>query len=178
MKKIPFILILIMVLSCNTNETETLTDKTALSLVTGVNFRETGDPNEIPRKLGNPNVLINNKFFLYPNPASELVYILAQENVTDIWLVTANPEKIHQEVNFSSILNTKLYSEQSIISSSNLSLNGQSSKSIGINIGKLPKGYYRVFVKIGGEIYWDNLYKFENQGNNEEQFNVITNFWK
>lgn len=178
MKKILFILILIIALSCNTNETETLTDKTALSLVTGVNFRETGDSNEIPLQLGNPNVLVNNKFLLYPNPANELVYILAQENVTDVWLVPANPEKIHQEVNFSSILNTKLYSEQTIISSSNLELNGQSAKSIGINIAKIPKGYYRVFVKIGGEMYWDNLYKYENQGNNEEQFNAITNFWK
>jgi hypothetical protein len=54
MKKILFILILIMALSCNNDETETQTDKTALSLVTGVNFRETGDPNEIPRQLGNP----------------------------------------------------------------------------------------------------------------------------
>jgi hypothetical protein len=178
MKKILFILILIMALSCNNDETETQTDKTALSLVTGVNFRETGDPNEIPRQLGNPNILVNNKLFLYPNPAIENVYISAQENVTDVWLVPANPEKIHQELNFNSILNTKLYSEQSIISSSNLSLNGQSSKSIGINIGKLPTGYYKVFVKINGEIYWDNLYKYENQGNNEEQFNAITNFWK
>lgn len=178
MKKIPFILILMMVLSCNSDETETPTDKTALSLVTGVNFRETGDPNEIPRQLGNPNILVNNKFFLYPNPAKETSYISAQENVTDVWIVPANPEKIHQEVNFSSILNTNLYTEQTIISSSNLSLNGQSAKTIGINIRKLPKGYYKVFVKINGIIYWDNLYKYENQGNNDAEFNAIADFWK
>ncbi len=46
-----------------------------------------------------------------------------------------------------------------------------------MNIGTLEKGYYRIFVKIGGVIYWDNLYKYENGGNNEEQFNAISNFW-
>jgi hypothetical protein len=174
MKKKLFILISILALSCNKDETNE-TDKTAINLVTGVNFRVTSDDSGL--QLGNPNVLVNSKFKIYPNPANELVYISAQENVTDVWFVTANPEKIYQDANFSSILNTNLYSEQSIISHSNFTLSGQSSNSFSINIGTLAKGYYRVFVKIGGKIYWDNLYKYDNQGNNEEQFTSITNFW-
>jgi hypothetical protein len=176
MKKKLFILISILALSCNKDETKVQTDRTAINLVTGVNFRETSGDSGL--KLGNPNVLVNNKFKIYPNPANELVYISAQENVTDVWFVTANPEKIHQDANFSSILNTNLYSEQSIISHSNFTLSGQSSNSFSINIGALKKGYYRVFVKIGGEIYWDNLYKNENQGSSEEQTTSIINFWK
>ncbi|EIA08113.1 hypothetical protein [Flavobacterium frigoris] len=177
MKKKLFFLISILALSCTKDETNNSTDKAALNLVTGINCRQTLDQNEIVLKLGNPNILVNNKFKIYPNPANESVYILAQENVTDVWFVSAKPEKIHQELNFSSILNTNLYSEQTISSNSNFSLNGQSSSNIGVNIGTLTKGYYKVFVKIGGEIYWDNLYKYENQANNEEQFNKINDFW-
>jgi hypothetical protein len=176
MKKKLFILISILAISCNKDETDVQTDKNSINLVTGVNFRQ--DTNDTGLKLGNPNVLVNNKFLLYPNPANESVYILAQENVTDVWFVSANPEKIHQDVNFSNILSTNLYTEQSIITNSNFYLNGQSSNSFKMNIGTLAKGYYKVFVKIGGRIYWDNLYKYENQDNNEEQFNKINDFWK
>ena len=174
MKKIVLILISVLSLSCNNDETSN-PDNTALNLVTGINCRQTS--NDLPLQLGNPNVLINNKFVVYPNPSNEVVNISAQENVTDVWLVPANPEKIYQNVNFSTILNTNLYTEQSIVTNSDFSLNGQSSNGISMNIGTLEKGYYRIFVKIGGMIYWDNLYKFENDGDNEEQFTAISNFW-
>lgn len=178
MKKIIFILISILTFSCNKDETIYPTGKTALNLVTGINCRETENPDEIALKLGNPNVLVSNKFFVYPNPAKKFVYISAQENITNIWIVPAKPEKIYQDENFISILNTNLYSEQAIISDSNFSLNGQSSKNYSINTEAFAKGYYKVFVKIGGIIYWDNLYKYENQGDNEEQFTAISDFWK
>ena len=176
MKKKLFILISILAISCNKDETDVQTDKNSINLVTGINCRQT--PDDTGLKLGNPNVLVNNKFVLYPNPANESVYILAQENVTDVWFVSANPEKIYQEVNFSDILNTNLYTEQSIISNSNFTLSGQSSKSFKMNLGTLAKGYYKVFVKVGGKIYWDNLYKYEDQVVNEEQFSKINDFWK
>jgi hypothetical protein len=176
MKKPLFILISIWAISCNNDETNNQTDKNSINLVTGINCRQTSDDSGL--KLGNPNILVNNKFLLYPNPSNESVYILAQENVTDVWFVSANPEKIHQDINFTNIFNSNLYTEQSIISNSTFSLSGQTSNSFKMNIGTLAKGYYKVFVKIGGKIYWDNLYKYENQGNNEEQFNKINDFWK
>lgn len=172
-KKVLFI-ISIFSLSCS-NDGNSNPEKTALSLVTGINCRQTAD--DSPLQLGNPNVLVNDKFIIYPNPANEVVNISAQEGITDVWLVPANPEKIYQNVNFGSVLNTNLYTEQSIISNSDFSLNEQFSNGLSMNIGTLEKGYYKVFVKIGGMIYWDNLYKYDNQGNNEEQFSVINNFW-
>ncbi|MEO5777203.1 MAG: hypothetical protein ABIQ27_09860 [Flavobacterium sp.] len=174
MKKGLFILISILALSCNSDETN-LTDKTAINLVTGVNFRQNFD--DLPLQLGNPNVLVNDRFLIYPNPANETFYIVAQENVTDVWIVPANPEKIYQDEDFSIVLNTNSYTEQSIDPNSDVSLSGLSSGNISMDITTLEKGYYKVFVKIGGEIYWDNLYKYENGGNNEEQIAAILNFW-
>lgn len=175
MKKGLYILITILTLSCNNDGANDLTDKTSLDLVTGINFRQNFD--DLPLQLGNPNVLINNKFVMYPNPAIETFFIMAEENVTDVWIVPASPGKIYQDEDFGSVLNSNLYTEQSIITNSDLSLNGQSSNNISVNIGSLERGYYRVFVKCGGEIYWDNLYKLGNEGNTEEQVNAIINFW-
>jgi hypothetical protein len=171
MNKILIILFSILTLSC-TN------DKTALNLVTGINFRETGDPNEIPLQLGNPNVFVSNMLVVYPNPSIDFVYISANQNISSIWIVAASPEKIYQDVNFSSILSTDLYSEQTIVSNSKVSITGKSATTIVVNIGILAKGYYKVFVKINGEIYWDNLYKLDSQGDNQVQFNALSNFWK
>ncbi len=174
MKKTIFILLTILTISCNSDETINPTNSNAINLVTGINFRQNFD--DPPLQLGNPNILVNNKFVIYPNPANATVYLLAQQNVTDVWIVPANPEKIYQDLDFSTILNTNLYSEQSIISNSNFSLTAQSSTNLSLNIGTLAKGYYRVFVKIGGDIYWDNLYKNDN-GSNPEQMAAIVNFW-
>lgn len=168
------LLVTILALSCNNDDTNT-PDNTALNLVTGIDCRQTfGD---VGLQLSNPNVLVNDKFIIYPNPANEVVFLSSLENVSDVWLVKANPQKIYQNTDFSTILIPSLYAEQSIVANSDFALNGQSSNSISLNIGALEKGYYRVFVKIGGMVYWDNLYKYDNQGNNEAQFNAILNFW-
>ncbi|WP_298220942.1 hypothetical protein [Flavobacterium sp.] len=174
MKKVLFILLIISALGCNKDESNPVTDPLTMNLVTGINFRQTTD--DLPLKLGNPNILVNNKFLIYPNPAGQALNFLAEGNVTNIWFVPANPEKIHQNVNFSNILNTNIYSEQSIISNSDLSSAQQSSNNIIVNIKTLEKGYYKVFVKIGGEIYWDNFYKHETDWD-EEKLSEITNFW-
>jgi hypothetical protein len=174
MKKGLLILLSILALGCNSDETS-VTDKTALSLVTGVTFRQNFD--DPPFQLGNPNTFVNNKFVIYPNPAIETAFISAAENITDVWIVPANAEKIHQTVDFAGILNTSLYPQQSILANSDLTLTGQSSNNINLDLESLEKGYYRVFVKIGGEIYWDNLYKYDDAVNHEADMNAIINFW-
>lgn len=173
MKKIPFLLIAVLALSCSSDSG--VTDKTDLKLVTGVTFRQNFD--DPPLQLGNPNALVNNKFVMYPNPANSSVFIAADENVTDVWIVPANPQKIHQDVNFNSVLTIGLYSEQTINTNSNIAVTGQSSPDSSINLATLEKGYYRVFVKIGGVIYWDNLYKYDNGVDNEQQITSILNYW-
>jgi hypothetical protein len=174
MKKSLLIFISILSLSCSSDDNSNPSN-TDMNLVTGINLRQTSD--DIGLEFGNPNILVNNKFVAYPNPANNVVYIAAQENITDIWLVPGTPIKIYQNTNFSSLLNSALYPEASIITNADFALNGQASDVIGLNISTLEKGYYKVFVKIGGQIYWDNLYKYEEGESNEDQFNAIFNFW-
>lgn len=169
------VLLSILSLSCSSDEANNSTDATAINLVTGVNFRQS--PDDMSFLYGNPNALVNNKFTIFPNPVNEVMYISVAENITDIWFVPANAEKIHQDVNFTSILNSNLYSEQSINSLSDYTLSGQFPNNVKIDVENLEKGYYRVFVKIGGKIYWDNLYKYGNDNNNEEEIIPLLDFW-
>jgi hypothetical protein len=173
MKKSLFLAIAIVTLSCSSDNA--LTDKTALKLVTGVTFRQS--PEDIPLQLGNPNTFVANKFVIYPNPVNEWFQITALESITDVWVVPASAEKIHRDVNFNTVLNTGLYTEQTINFNADASLNGQSATALNMNIASLPKGYYKVFVKIDGVIYWDNLYKYDDSGN-EEQITDLINFWE
>ena len=175
MKKL-LILISILALSCTNNKINSPTENTSLNLVTGINLRQTSDSNEIPQKLGNPNILVKNLFFVYPNPSNDFVQITANQNISSIWIVAATPEKIYQDVNFSNILNSDLFSEQTIVSNSKISVTGPSATSFRINIENLVNGYYKIFVKIDGKIYWDNMYKY--QIDNQAQLNALTNFWK
>lgn len=174
MKKSLLILISVLSLSCSSDDNSN-PGNTDMNLVTGINLRQTAE--DIPLEFGNPNILVNNKFVTYPNPVNEVVNIAAQENITDVWLVRGTPKKIYQSINFSSILNNNLYPEASIVTNSDFALNGQSSNVISLNISALEKGYYKVFVKIGGQIYWDNLYKYEDGETNEDQFDILFNYW-
>ncbi|MET3028461.1 hypothetical protein ABXT06_17400 [Flavobacterium sp. UW10123] len=176
MKKILFILISLLAISCSSDDNSPKTDKTSINLITGINFRLTTD--DMGLKLGNPNSLVKNNFLIYPNPARSTLYISTQGTITAVWLVPANPEKIYQDVDFGTILNNSLYSEETIISNSKLSFNDLSTNNPKLDIRTLTTGYYKVFVKIGGVIYWDNLYVYTDAEDNEEHFNTIKNFWK
>jgi hypothetical protein len=104
MKKTIFILLTILTISCNnSDETINPTNSTAINLVTGINFRQNFD--DQPLELGNPNILVNNMFVIYPNPANATVFLSSTQNVTDVWIVPASPEKIYQDLDFSTILN-------------------------------------------------------------------------
>jgi len=177
MKKILLILLTIITLSCNHEDTTTTTptDKTSINLVTGITCRQA--PDDAPTQFGNPNTLVNNKFTIYPNPAVNLFYVISQENVSAAWIVPATPEKIYQEFNFGTILNTNLYTETTIISHSILSMGPQSSDTFSIDITTLEKGYYKLFVKIGTQIYWDNFHKYGDQPTHEEQGAALINYW-
>lgn len=174
MKKIVIALMSVVILSCSSSDSGS-SDTTSLNLVTGINFRQNAD--DASFGLGNPNILVNNKFVIYPNPANDVVMITSEQNVTDVWIVPGNAKKIHQDVSFNTILNNNLYSEEALVSKADFAVNGQSSESLGLNISQLQKGYYRVFVKIGGQIYWDNLYKNGSNGGSEAEIATLINFW-
>jgi hypothetical protein len=99
----------------------------------------------------------------------------AQAPISAVWIVPAQAEKIYQSVDFSTVLSATTYSEATLTSHATLSLSEQSNNTVTMNIASLSEGYYRVFVKIGGELYWDNLYV--NPIVTEEHIAEIIGFW-
>jgi|LauGreSBDMM110SN_4_FD.fasta_scaffold35502_2 YbbR domain-containing protein len=157
MKKISIFFALLIFISCsNNNENRNSSTETSIELVTGINIRSS-EYSE-PIQLGNPNILNNNKFIAYPNPPSGALSLLAYENISDVWITPANAEKIYQQTNFKSILNSELYDQGLIESNAEIEFLNFSSKNLVLNLENLTSGYHRVFVKIDGTIYWDNIY--------------------
>jgi hypothetical protein len=154
MKNVFYTCLVLLAFGCSNDKATP--DQTAIDLVTGITFRQA--PDDSPQVFGNPNVRVSNQFVLYPNPVHQTILLESPSLITSVWVVPAHAQKIYQTANFATILNASTYSETAISSHATLSLSGQSNNTVTMTIATLPEGYYRVFVKIGGTLYWDNLY--------------------
>lgn len=172
MKRMTIILALLILISCsNDDENNNSTSETNIELVTGINIRNSEF--SAPIKLGNPNVLTNNQFIAYPNPPAGALSLSAPENISDVWITSANAEKIYQQTDFSTILNSDLYAESEIELNAEIEAIDLNSTNIVLNLENLSSGYYRVFVKINGTLYWDNIYIPESNF----EIDDLINYW-
>jgi len=172
MKKLTLILALLLFISCSSDENNSSSNETDIGLVTGINLRDSGS---LPiGQLGNPNVFTNNQFTLYPNPPARVLGLLSTEKMTDIWLTPASAKKIYQQTDFSTVLNSNLYAETQIESTAALEFLNLNATRINLNLENLNAGYYKVFVKINGALYWENIFVPDN---NFEMDDLI-NYWK
>ncbi len=172
MKKMTIIFALLVLISCsNDDENNNSTSETNIELVTGINIRNSEFSS--PTQLGNPNVLTNNQFIAYPNPPAGALSLSASENISDVWITSANAEKIYQQTDFNSILNSNLYTVSEIELNSEMEFTDLNSTNLVLNLENLNSGYFKVFVKIDGNLYWDNIYIPENNF----EIDDLINFW-
>ena len=169
MRKILILFASILLLSCS-DDSSTPFNETDLNLITGINLTDTGT--NVAMQLGNPNVL-NNLLTVYPNPPSGMISIKSFENIEDIWLVPAKAQKVFQTTNFNDILNSELYTESELDSNSELKFLDINFNNIQLNLENLSSGYYKLFVKIKGNIYWENIYV----PNSNFDINDLIKFW-
>ena len=110
---------LLVLISCsNDDEYNNSTSETNIELVTGINIRNAEF--SVPIQLANPNVLTNNQFIAYPNPPARALSLSASENISDVWITSANAEKIYEQTDFNTILNSDLYAESEIESNAEI----------------------------------------------------------
>lgn len=145
------------VIGCSEKEDLNNSEKnTDINLVTGINLIDFAGV-EIGQ-LGNPNELNKINFGLYPNPTVNFLNLYSMGNISEIWVRPAKSSKNYLQTDFEVILNSKLYSENEIETNTKLKLTNPDLSKIEINVGSLEIGYYRVFVKIDGIIFWRNIY--------------------
>lgn len=172
MKKMTIIFALLLLISCcDEDGINNSTSKTDIELVTGIYIMNSEF--SAPTRLGNPNVFTNNQFIAYPNPAAGALRLSASENITDVWIITANAEKIYQQTDFNSILHSDLYAESIIELNSVMEFTNLNSTNLVLNLENLTSGYYKVFIKINGNIYWENIYVPDNNF----EINDLINYW-
>jgi len=178
MKKMTIIFVLLLLTSCSNDDEDNKVTKetdvllaTDIQLATGINIRNS-EFSEVTQ-LGNPNVFINSKFIAFPNPPAGVLSLSSSENISSVWVIKVNAVKIYQQTDFSSILNSDLYDESEIKLDPVIESVDLNSNNVTLNLENLKTGYYRVFVKINGSLYWDNIYIPENNVGIDE----LINFW-
>ena len=155
------IIIAVSCLSCgNDDDSTSNANETSIDLVTGLLLRQ--GPFDTPTSLGNPNSL-DGFTIAYPVPTTSALSILdvnlTQAPITDVWVVRANAQKLYQNTNFTTLLNSDLYTEEQLNELSELTVTGNEQSNIILNLEDFSEGYYRVFIKRDNQIFWHNIYK-------------------
>ncbi len=172
MKKLFLSLISVFIFGCdNDNSEDNSSAETKINLVTGINIRSSIV--SAPIRLGNPNVNNNDNFIPFPNPPIGTLFITSNDEISDVWIVPSTAERSFQQVDFDKILSSDIYPENEIDSQSELKFLNQNSTDLTLNLENLDIGYYRVFVKIKGTFYWDNIYASDGSLGIEE----LIDFW-
>lgn len=165
----------IIAVSCSSGDDDGHTNsssETDIELVTGLNLRNS-EFSDIYR-LGNPNVFSDDLFIAYPNPTLGVLNIRAYSEISAVWITPSQANKKHQQTDFSSILTSSLYDEATIASLANKELTDLSATNLIMNLNELKTGYYKVFVKINGNIYWENIFFQDNNTDIED----LISYWE
>jgi hypothetical protein len=173
------IAVLFALISCSKNDDNgnSNNDETNIDLITGIELKDSNGQEIMI--LGNPNIFNKKKFNVYPNPAMNIIIIRTSpptDSISEVWIRSAQANKVYQNTDFQSILNSSTYSESQIESNSVLQTLDVNLFSVLLNLDSLNKGYHKIFVKINGNIYWDNIYKADDFSEVED-LSHFTNFW-
>ncbi|NNL16227.1 MAG: hypothetical protein HKO81_06260 [Flavobacteriaceae bacterium] len=166
------LLVVNLLVSCqNDDDNSTSNSETDLELVTGIEIRNS--QSSALMNLGNPNINTN-QVIMYPNPPIDALRIdaIGNSGITDIWLVTGNAQKTHQDIDFDSLLSSDTYSESEIEDESEYYFSFNESGNAIINLENYSNGYYKVFVKINNQIEWNNVYV-----GNDMDIDDLMSFW-
>ena len=171
-KNITFLFSFLLFYSCSGNEDNlSLKSETDILLVTGIILKD--NQGQYVGKLGNPNVFGSNNLSIAPNPVDDRLWISSVYTLSNVWFVPAVAEKVYQLTDFNSLLNSSLYEESQIESNAELTFKNKDKRNMYLNIESLKAGYYKVFVKINGIVYWENI--FVHRGG--LKFEEMVDFW-
>ena len=176
MKNITFLFSFLLFYSCSGNEDNlSLKSATDILLVTGINLKDNQGHNNV--SLGNPNVFGPWILKIYPNPVHDRLYISCRDSkctLSDVWVISAIADKIYQVTDFNLLLNSNTYEESQIESNAELKFKNIDKSYMYLNIESLKAGYYKVFVKINGIVYWENI--LVNRGG--WTFEEMADYWR
>lgn len=152
-----YLLYIILIVSCTKDE-EIKKEPKAIEITTGLELVDL--MGNVTGKIANPNIYTKRSaVVMYPIPTNSFLSVNSTSSIKNLWIVKAIVSKEFMNVDYSSILNTKLYSSSELKQKSIKSFDGLNKSSIEIDFSSYPEGHYRIFVELAnGDIYWNNTY--------------------
>ncbi|RBW57178.1 hypothetical protein DS884_11390 [Tenacibaculum sp. E3R01] len=157
MKRFSLFFLLLIIFSCTKDE-EIKKEPKAIEITTGLELVDL--MGNVTGKIANPNIYTKRSAVaMYPIPTNSFLSVKSTSSIKNVWIVKAIVSKEFLNVDYSSILNTKLYSSSELKQKSIKSFEGLNKSSLKIDFSSYPEGHYRVFVELAnGDIYWSNTY--------------------
>ncbi len=157
----PFFVILLL-FSCDPDPVSNELDQEDLCLVTGMQFRDAAG--QLIGLVGNPNISVND-VIVFPIPGDGTIFIQANNELSNVWLIPAEKTLEFQDVDFSS--QNVLYSSSVLDEKSNMIWDVGGNNAV-FDLSSFPIGYYRLIcLSANGEINYDNLYLDPSKSANE-----------
>lgn len=150
------IFIMFFFLSCGEDPEQLRTGELVSPICTGFGYKSSSN-----QFLGNVGVVNNNliasnklsRLAVFPIPASEYLTVSLNTNEPkNIWLVRANAsQEISKQISF---LNAQVIS---VGGEPIISIKDFTEEELLIDVSRLAKGYYRLYLKIQKDLLWENL---------------------
>jgi hypothetical protein len=150
------IFIMFFFLSCGEESEQLRTGELVSPICTGFGYKSSSN-----QFLGNVGVVNNNltginrsiALSVFPIPASDVLNVSYNSNeLKQIWLVRAN---VSQDVsNQNNFLNAQVIS---VGGEPIISIKGFTEEELLIDVSRLAKGYYRLYLKTQKDLLWENL---------------------
>ena len=150
-----FISLILLLSSCSKDKDE---PKSYDNIITGFIFRN--DVGYAIGQIGNPNIKITNgetiQVVSYPNPSRAIINIYISNIETDTPIKIAITKGLFKEDADVDIIN---YTSLSEITSDIIFEDIIDNKNFSIDLSSFDDGYYRIFVEINNDVYYDNIKK-------------------
>lgn len=155
-------IIITFLFSCNKNDNEFRLSEFQTPVVTGFLLRdvtgsvikEIGTPNVKLSDISNDQQMAKTSFVVYPNPSNHVIAITIESSSfmeAKIWVVRAN--YVEATSNYGDYLNSNTL----IAGGSPVFYMESSSNTVLIDARHFEEGFYRIYVKRGDLLLWDNL---------------------
>ena len=150
-----FISLILLLSSCSKNKDE---PKNYDNIITGFVLR---DPSGVMMAhIGSPNIKVTKGETLqiasYPNPCRQFINIYIRNIETDTPIKIAITKDLFKEDSDVDIIN---YTSLSEITSDIIFEDIIDNKNYDVDLSSFDDGYYRVYIEIDGDVYFDNIMK-------------------
>ncbi|GJM17787.1 MAG: hypothetical protein DHS20C13_31140 [Thermodesulfobacteriota bacterium] len=112
---------------------------------------------------------------IFPNPCTDAVFVLSQQNIQKLWLVPASCFSDSTTMNIPELSGNLSFSISDIEDNQikSFEIMGATGNNIALDLSDVAPGFYRLFIQLEDEeIYWENIYT-DNSVNSFPDWSIL-----